>query len=364
MGPSPTGDGESRVRGPTAARSAASMGPSPTGDGEDVAGLHCRLCLFGLQWGRRQQATERPRPALRRRTRRRFNGAVANRRRREQLGRAGRMLASAASMGPSPTGDGEVAIACGFAPTRNPLQWGRRQQATESDGMFAIVLAKAALQWGRRQQATERLRTGEKVSVSHFRFNGAVANRRRRVREGADPVPAIGGASMGPSPTGDGEAVALASEERCRVALQWGRRQQATESCKHCDIGHLDTPLQWGRRQQATERRTNARRRSSRTWRLQWGRRQQATESTRQSPSTWPTRPCASMGPSPTGDGEPEWRGRRRPPLGCFNGAVANRRRRVAGVSSHNPRNRLASMGPSPTGDGELGCVLGVTVQL
>ena len=63
---------------------------------------------------------------------------------------------------------------------------------------------------------------------------------------------------------------------------------------------------------------------------LQWGRRQQATESFRQGREVVPP-DTASMGPSPTGDGElrsPRWW-----PAKCrgFNGAVANRRRRGRG---------------------------------
>ena len=62
-----------------------------------------------------------------------------------------------ASMGPSPTGDGEASnVSCSTRPSVTRLQWGRRQQATES------------------------LPVPGGPVVDTRGFNGAVANRRRR----------------------------------------------------------------------------------------------------------------------------------------------------------------------------------------
>ena len=279
MGPSPTGDGEPRCFSvPSRARPSASMGPSPTGDGEPQKAASPPTCSRSLQWGRRQQATERPVVVLRRNGRKRasmgpsptgdgetpaslksafpplcfngavanrrrrvpstrpdccpkrcFNGAVANRRRRGCSGPALPPLPVRASMGPSPTGDGET--------------------TTRPSSSY-----QATLQWGRRQQATERAIGPSGPNVGQCRFNGAVANRRRRggdsLRVCTDAQPASMGpsptgdgerrhvrnraregcASMGPSPTGDGEIEDRRKSFSFALSLQWGRRQQATES--------------------------------------------------------------------------------------------------------------------------------------
>ena len=83
-------------------------------------------------------------------------------------------------MGPSPTGDGENAGA---------------------DVVRGVIDRFNGAVANRRRRG---LHEAEKLAKDKLRFNGAVANRRRRV--GSDPHHITHQfASMGPSPTGDGE---------------------------------------------------------------------------------------------------------------------------------------------------------------
>ena len=230
-------------------------------------------------------------------------------------------------MGPSPTGDGELRL--------RPL----------------VRSHSARLQWGRRQQATESFRQGREVVPPDTASMGPSPTGDGELT--AAVVAAVDRhASMGPSPTGDGEAKDKTTKRPDKDLLQWGRRQQATESSRStvprprpvCINGAV-----------ANRRRRAAITRAARELpaELQWGRRQQATE-------RWPSAGCASCAGG-----------------GGFNGAVANRRRRAVVDEAATPdgpelqwgrrqqatessdrhgggqRSVVASMGPSPTGDGE-----------
>jgi len=85
----------------------------------------------------------------------RFNGAVANRRRRVVLAPPPPVAVTAASMGPSPTGDGEPIVFCAamaYVARFNGAVANRRRRDPDTPRTRNVV---AALQWGRRQQATE-----------------------------------------------------------------------------------------------------------------------------------------------------------------------------------------------------------------
>ena len=230
MGPSPLGDGKQvrqrrrqtpprRFNGAVASwrrkepqetsalheSARASMGPSPLGDGKsgpvakhfgEYIGLQWGRRLLaterrgqqpvtpgqpGLQWGRRLLATERR--ALARFGKRWgcFNGAVASWRRKGSPPRGAADATAAASMGPSPLGDGKsspcalpglfcVCFNGAVASWRRKaclrwiasqriaeLQWGRRLLATERRRVAPLFRQRRAqLQWGRRLLATER----------------------------------------------------------------------------------------------------------------------------------------------------------------------------------------------------------------
>ena len=131
MGPSPTGDGEAGSGGGVPGEMRASMGPSPTGDGEQEKVVN---------WDGKYHA----------------------------------------SMGPSPTGDGELDISPDLAAMMAKASMG---PSPTGDGEFALVVLLGGdelLQWGRRQQATESREQMLGAPRCPLRFNGAVANRRRR----------------------------------------------------------------------------------------------------------------------------------------------------------------------------------------
>ena len=344
---------ESRSRSARAAAlSRASMGPSPVGDGETKATKRTVKKATALQWGRRLLATESARGGVRwRRTPNGFNGAVAcwrrrvyciqrivervkfasmgpspvgdgevqskNRRRRggavasmgpspvgdgEDAATTLTSQAQIASMGPSPVGDGEMsmpetpwAVICRF--NGAVACWRRRDGRSPTCARPTASFNGAVACWRRREGTRYRWKP-----KARKRFNGAVACWRRRVRAAWRGPPA-GGASMGPSPVGDGELHHGDLAGYNSGQLQWGRRLLATERPQVPTVGALVQKLQWGRRLLATE-----------SWQLQ-----------RQEPGDL----LASMGPSPVGDGEvvagssPTTTRR-----SCFNGAVACWRRR------------------------------------
>src|SRR5450759_1929433 len=111
MGPLPGGDGDATTAWHAEMGMSASMGPSPGGDG-DVIGVCCRVQRGKwLQWGRRPEATEIRLVRKGGEGMSSFNGAVARRRRRSSDHRAEAQVARAASMGPSPGGDGDPPVA-------------------------------------------------------------------------------------------------------------------------------------------------------------------------------------------------------------------------------------------------------------
>ena len=205
------------------------MGPSPTGDGECCFTI-TPTCIVG-----------------------RFNGAVANRRRRV-IDRGVFLVA----------GDGFN----GAVANRR-----RRVAVSVRDG-----LRQLKLQWGRRQQATESRRGGF-ACARRGGFNGAVANRRRRepiLARQSDARTSFNGAVANRRRRGISPASVYAIRDR----LQWGRRQQATES-----VGRIPHTRHWGRFNGAVanrRRRVTDKLMVSHAGRslLQWGRRQQATERT------------------------------------------------------------------------------------
>ena len=210
-----------------------------------------------LQWGRRLLATESCSGEARVRFHLRFNGAVACWRRKGEAVVFFDPLATDASMGPSPVGDGKRAMA--------PLSMRRMEE----------------LQWGRRLLATERGQGRERSTRLYVASMGPSP-----VGDGKPSTPGAASApiraSMGPSPVGDG-----------KMEQTWFSRLEPDG-------------LQWGRRLLATERTCPPTERARTIW-LQWGRRLLATESCR---SRAPVRPHngASMGPSPVGDGKlPAW---------------------------------------------------------
>ena len=149
----------------------------------------------------------------------------------------------------------------------------------------------------------ERLAPSGPPASSSPCFNGAVANRRRRV--GRLALLSLGRflASMGPSPTGDGEQSFDSTSPASRM-LQWGRRQQATErwpsaGCASCAGGGGFNGAVANRRRRAVVDEAA----TPDGPELQWGRRQQATESSDRHGGGQRS-VVASMGPSPTGDGE------------------------------------------------------------
>ena len=186
MGPSPTGDGERVIFVHVFSCEAASMGPSPTGDGE--------ACRRVRRWSEFRS----------------FNGAVANRRRRDDC----------------------------------DLDWSRR-----APGFNGAV-------------ANRRRRGGKHARHTPTRggFNGAVANRRRRAGHHGGRKARAAQASMGPSPTGDGESRSMARKcqpPSCFNGAVANRRRRG--GCSRA-VYRKTIRLQWGRRQQATERSSGQRR--------------------------------------------------------------------------------------------------------
>src|SRR5882757_1667759 len=88
------------------------------------------------------------------------------------------------------------------------LQWGRRRSSTETQVPHVRISSRLVLQWGRRRSSTETCDQQALRFVRHYRFNGAVDDRRRRPPIAVVVRPGEVAASMGPSTIVDGDAVA------------------------------------------------------------------------------------------------------------------------------------------------------------
>ena len=216
----------------------------------------------------------------------------------------------------------------------------RRRASTCADG----------LQWGRRRSSTETTTDGTGTQTLRHRFNGAVDDRRRRLQlEHADDEHGLG-ASMGPSTIVDGD-----------FALVVGREADHRASMGPSTIVDGDAEVQ--RACDCSPRRFNGavdvrRRRPSRYGAmgaaqtlLQWGRRRSSTETLGMLVQL-DQHGQASMGPSTIVDGDLERGTSAAPRTPSFNGAVDDRRRRLASVRLIAVFHR-ASMGPSTIVDGD-----------
>ena len=189
----------------THSRRVASMGPSPVGDGKVKKGLEEGTIPAALQWGRRLLATESTSAELTDTGHTRsFNGAVACWRRKGGSYGCGQSILDRRFNGAVACWrrkahwsiqDGELQIV---------LQWGRRLLATESTEVALLALAHWMLQWGRRLLATE----SREDQRGTFPLAGASMGP-SPVGDGKDDrrvgLPAPVAASMGPSPVGDGK---------------------------------------------------------------------------------------------------------------------------------------------------------------
>src|SRR3984885_14752420 len=184
---------------------AASMGPSTNVDGD------CR-CRSGrtpryrrLQWGRRRTSTATP---LDRASMsigdNRFNGAVDERRRRQAIPAVRKAVERGLQWGRRRTST-ETKRLDELAQHYQQLQWGRRRTSTETTGARGPCGQPRPLQWGGRRTSTETAKASRNP-----RTVGALQWGRRRTSTETELGERRGdchlGASMGPSPNGDGDS--------------------------------------------------------------------------------------------------------------------------------------------------------------